>query len=150
MIARWAIRLAIRNEAKDILENGAPEDQLQDLRISTTTSLHGHAEAMQRWGASSPEACRRAQQRVREQGLVDGALYLSVLYTTGLDAPPPIYMSGGSGLDGPPGSGLAWCPSSGIDPTIKVKRFPDPVQEELWDSDGVAWTYWSAMRASEE
>lgn len=133
-----------------LLDQGADPHHLHDLRVSCTTSLHGHLEAMTRWGASSAEACRRAQQRVREAGLVDGALYLSVLYVAGLDAPPPTYLGGGNGLWEMPGAGLAWPPGSWVDPTIKVKRFPDPKQEELWDADGVAWTYWSSMRASEE
>lgn len=150
MLARWAIRLAVRQEAQDILEHGADPDQLHDLRISTTTSLHGHQTAMTRWGASSPEACRQAQQRVRRDGLVDTALWLSVLYTVGADAPPPVFLGGGNGLWEMPGAGLAWSPGSGVDPRIKVQRWPDPEQMVLWDADEVPWMYWSAMRAADD
>lgn len=151
MLAKWATRLAVRQEAQLLLDEGADPDALADLRVSTTTSLCGAPVAMQRWGASSAEACRLAQRRVRERGLVDSALYLAVLYSVGQDAPPPTYLGTGSGWgEGFPGSGLAWPPSSGVDPTILVKRWPDPVQEELWDSDEIPWTYWAEMRASED
>lgn len=146
MLSRWAVCLAVRREAHELLEEGADPDALRDLRVSTTTSLHGHTVACERWGAASLKACADAQKRVREAGLVDGALYLSVLYNVHLDAPPPIYMGGGSGLGS---SGLAWTCSSGVDPSIRVKRWPEPEQLELWDLDDVAWTYWAGVRELE-
>lgn len=145
MLSRWATRLAVRQEAAELLEHGADPDDLQALRISTTTSLCGHLEAMQRWGASSPEACRLAQRRVRLAGLVDGALYLSVLFDCHKTAPKPLFLSGGSGLSGA-GEGLAWSPGSMVDPTIKVRRYPDPEQMLLWDGDETPWTYWASVR----
>lgn len=54
MLSRWAIRLAIRQEAAELLEIGADPDHLADLRISTTTSLCGDRVAMTRWGVASP------------------------------------------------------------------------------------------------
>jgi hypothetical protein len=82
------------------------------------------------WGASvTPLVCVQARKRVREAGLIDSALYLSVLYTIGKTAPPPLYLGGGSGIDSVPGSGLSFPSGSGVDPTIRVRRFPDPVQE---------------------
>lgn len=150
LLSRWATRLQVRQDAAALLEDGADPDALADLRVSCTTSLCGHTVAQERWGASSLEACRLAQRRVRAAGLVDGALYLAVLYSVGKDAPPPTYLGTGSGWgEGFPGSGLAWPPGSGVDPSIRVKRWPDPVQEELWDSDEIPWTYWSSVRASE-
>lgn len=145
LLSRWATRLAVRQDAAALLVDGADPDALADLRISTTTSLHGAEVAMQRWGASSAEACRLAQRRVRARGLIDGALYLTVLYCTHKDAPPPLYLGCSSGLSGD-GEGLAWSPGSQVDPTILVKRFPEPKQEELWDADDVPWTYWSSVR----
>lgn len=146
MLSRWATRLQIRQDAAALLDEGADEADLRDLRISTTTSLCGHTVAMRRWGVSSEKACHDAQKRVRKAGLVDSALYLAVLYCTHKDAPPPLFLSGGSGLSGAAGEGLAWAPSSGVDPTILVRRFPPPIQEELWDGDDVPWTYWSRVR----
>lgn len=146
LLSRWAIRLAIRQEAAALLENGCDPDHLADLRVSTTTSLCGHAEAMKRWGVSSAEACRLAQKRVRDAGLVDSALWLAILYDTGTTAPPPTYLGTGSGWVDVPGAGLAWSPGSGVDPTIRVQRWPDPEQMVLWDLDATPWTYWSAMR----
>jgi hypothetical protein len=149
MLARVAIRLQVRTEAAELLAEGADPEHLHDLRVSTTTSLCGASVAQERWGASSPEACRQAQKRVRAAGLVDGALYLSVLYCTHKTAPPPLFLSGGSGLSGD-GEGLAWAPSSGVDPSIRVRRYPPPEQLEIWDSDGVSWMYWSSVRESED
>lgn len=149
LLARVAVRLQVRQDAAALLQDGADPDHLHDLRVSTTTSLCGAPVAMQRWGASSPEACRLAQRRVRQAGLVDSALYLSVLYDVARDAPPPIFLGGGSGLGGA-GEGLAWAPSSGVDPSIRVRRYPPPEQLEIWDSDGVSWMYWAEMRASED
>ena len=146
MLSKWAIRLHVRQEAAELLEHGADPNHLADLRVSTTTSLHGHRVACDRWGASSAEACRLAQRRVRAAGLIDSALYLAVLYDTGVDAPPPIFLGHASGLGSP---GLAWSPSSGVDPSILVKRYPPPEQMLLWDDDGVSWKYWSEVRASE-
>lgn len=147
MLSKWAIRLAIRQEAQLLLDQGADENYLHDLRIGTTTSLCGHETAMRRWGASSAEACRRAQKRVREAGLVDTALYLSVLYNTGKDAPPPIFLGSRSGIDdGVLGAGLAWSPGSGVDPSIRVRRYPPAEQLVLWDADDVPWVWWSEMR----
>lgn len=93
------------------------------------------------------KACHDAQKRVRKNGLVDGALYLAVLYDTHRTAPPPIYLWAGSGLDSVPGAGLAWTPSSGVGSTIRLRRHPDPEQMVLWDLDDVPWTYWSSVRA---
>lgn len=98
---------------------------------------------MERFGVASLGACEQAQQRVRRRGLVDGALYLAILYNVGKDAPPPIYLSGGSGLGG---SGLAWTCGSGVDPSIPVRRFPPAVQIELWDGDGVSWIELAELR----
>ena len=106
---------------------------------------------MERWGASSLKACHDAQKRVRETQLVDGALYLSVLYDTHRDAPAPIYLGCGSGLDsGVPGAGLAFPCSSQVDPTIRVKRYPEPEQTVLWDEDLTPWVYWSQVREEDE
>lgn len=143
MLARVATRLQVRQDAAELLEHGADPDDLMDLRISTTTSLCGHTVAQERWGASSAEACRLAQRRVRKAGLVDSALYLAVLYATHKTAPLPLYLSGGSGLGEP---GLAWSPGSMVDPSILVKRHPEPEQMVLWDLDEVSWVYWSQVR----
>lgn len=156
LLAACAIRLAVRQEAQELLDQGADETDLRDLRISCTTSLCGHRTAMVRWGASSLAACESAQKRVRARGLVDGALYLAVLYAVGKTAPPPLYLSGGSGLGGE--GGLAWAPGSGVDPTIRVHRHPPAVQCELWDADDVPWAvlrdladeYWARRREREE
>jgi hypothetical protein len=139
LLAHCATSLAVRQEAQQLLDQGADEAHLHDLRVSCTTSLCGHAMAMERWGAPSLESCHRAQRRVRAAGLVDGALYLAVLYDVGRTAPPPLYLGSGSGLGGLPGDGLAFPPGSGIDPTIRVRRYPPAVQLELWDDDGVSW-----------
>lgn len=145
MLSRWAIRLAVRQEAQDLLENGATPDHLHDLRLSCTASLCG-PDAAWRWGVTSLHAIDLARRRVRQAGLIDGALYLAVLYDTHRSAPPPIFLGGGSGLGS---SGLAWPCSSMVDPSIVVRRYPEPEQMVLWDSDLTPWTYWSEVRASE-
>lgn len=96
------------------------------------------------WGHTvTPLVCVQAKRRIREAGLVDGALYLAVLYAVGKTAPPPIYLGSGSGLGG---EGLAWTCGSGVDPSIPVRRFPEPVQAELWDGDGVSWVELARLR----
>lgn len=147
LLSRWALRLAVRQEAADLLLHGADPDQLHDLRVSCTAALCGPDAAWQ-WGVTSTTAIEQARRRVREAGLVDTALYLAVLYDTGLTAPPPTYL-GHMIFEHVPGAGLAWPPGSGVDPTIKVQRWPEPEQMELWDEDGVPWVEWSAMRAED-
>jgi len=143
-LAHLGIKLSVRTEAAKLLELGANPDDLWDLRISCTTSLCGHRVAMERFGVPSLRACELAQGRVR--GLVDTALYLTVLYDIGKTAPPPLYLGSCSGLGGGPGTGLAFSCSSQMDPTITVKRYPSPVQEELWDADDVPWTELARLR----
>jgi hypothetical protein len=71
---------------------------------------------------------------------------LAILYDVHKTAPPPIYLGSGSGLSEP---GLAWSPGSGVDPSILVKRYPDPEQLVLWDDDDVPWVYWASVRQEE-
>jgi hypothetical protein len=148
MLRHLAISKDVREEAQLLLDEGADPDYLRDLRISCTSALAGDEAAMY-WGASvTPLVCVQAKRRVREAGLVDGALYLAVLYVAAKTAPPPIYLGSGSGLGGGPGDGLAWSPGSGVDPSIRVRRYPDPVQGDLWDSDDVPWSELARLRAA--
>lgn len=149
ILSRWGIHLAIRQEAAELLDLGADPDGLRDLRVAVTSSLCGDQAAMKRWGASSPHSIDLARKRVRH--LVDGALWLVIVYETGAWRGPGEHVSflGVFCENPPPGSGLAYLPGSLGDPRIRVQRYPDPVQEELWDLDQVPWTFWASTPAED-
>lgn len=127
-------RKHLREDALRLLAEGAPEHDLHDLRRVVTTSLCGHKTAQGRWGAFTARALELAADRVRH--LQDSALWVVVVHETGDWRGPGEHVSYLGCIWGPPGSGLAWpCGWLG-DPNIKVRRYPEPKQLDLFeDSD---------------
>lgn len=125
-------RKHLRPEAQELLDLGAPADDLADLRVAITSYLCGDKAAMDRWGASSPAAIEMARKRVRRRVLVDTALWVVVVHEVG-EWRGPVFEVFRS-CWGPPGSGVAWSPSSGVDPSIPVRRWPDRQLELDLDS----------------
>lgn len=111
-------RKHLRADAQELLDLGAPANDLADLRRVVTWGLCGHRAAEERWGPSTLRALELAADRVRH--LQDTALWVVVVHETGEWRGPQheVFRS----CWGPPGSGMAWSPQSGVDPTIPVRR----------------------------
>jgi len=119
----------LRQGAQALLDEGADADELRDLRISITASLGGDAAALARFGATAGTIVAAAK-RVRY--MRDSALWTLVVHALGDELRPSMSFLGTLGSELRQGC-HAWAPSAGVDPSIPVRRWPEPLQEELFE-----------------
>lgn len=119
----------LRADAQTLLDEGADERVLADLRLVITASLAGDAEAMRRFGVTA-RAIEPAAKRVRY--LRDSALWVVVVHALADELKPTMYFLAYGGAELRTGF-HAWAPGSRVDPGIPVRRWPFPVQEELFE-----------------
>lgn len=115
----------LRASAQALLDEGADEDQLADLRLVITCSLAGDAEAQAKFGASV-KAIELAARRVRH--LRDTALWCCLVHALGNHYKPTMVFLGYGGAELRQGF-KAWSPGSRVDPSIRVRRNPQGARE---------------------
>ncbi len=121
----------LRADAQLLLDEGADADQLRDLRVTITASLAGDREAQARFGANI-KVIVAASKRARH--LRDGALWVTLVHALGDEFRPQMMYLGYGGAELRQGC-RAWTPSSQVDPTIVVHRFPPARQLDLFSPD---------------